>query len=301
MSERPPFASGRVLFKARLRSVFSAVCALSGMAFVWHRLFAKRGVRILAYHGVETPPTNPFAVAVENFEAQIAHISKRYDVMDLAAFLGWQAGVYQSDKEKIVLTFDDGFKNNLKYAAPILERYAVPATFFIIGSKLEGEDGRFMTTKEAAALLDRGSFRIGSHTLNHLSVTRITDTERERELGGSRAVLEEKLGGEIDLFCYPYGTFNDFDKHSVGCLKRYGYKLACTSVNGINFKGTDPFRLRRTKVEWSDDVRTFRRLLGGAMDGWILVDFFFRFLQRPRAVRFNEAGNTVSGVGGGKR
>ena len=288
MKSAQTFVSRRVRIKSWLRSTFAALSTVSGVAFLWRNLLARHGVRILAYHGIERSPTNPFAVSVEDFERQIAYVTEHYDVIDLDTFLRWMRGEHTSRKQMVVLTFDDGFKNNLSFAAPILEKYGAPATFFLIGCKLDGGDQRFMTDREASQLLESDLFRIGSHSLNHCSVARVSDAQRNEEIGTSKSVLEAKLNSDVTFFCYPYGTFNDFDQRCAESLRQHGYSLACTSVNGTNFKGTDLFKLRRTKVEWSDDEKTFARLLDGAMDGWILVDYFLRFLQRPRAVEFNQ-------------
>ena len=284
--------------KARLRTVFAALATLTGAALLWRLLIARRGVRILAYHGIETQPSSPFSVSVADFERQLACLAMHYNIVDLLTVLKWQRGEYTSDKPMVVLTFDDGFRNNLELAAPILRRHGVPATFFVITGKLDGNDQRFMTAADARSLAANELFGIGSHTVNHQSVAQINDEDRMEEIGHSKSQLEFELGYSVECFCYPYGTFNDFDDSSVAALRLSGYSLATTSVNGINLRGTDPFRLRRTKVEWSDDIRTFRRIVNGALDGWFFVDYFLRFLQRPRAVKFcnaNEAGTERQG------
>lgn len=286
MTATPPFLTPRARWKARLRTGFAAIASLSGVAFAWHSLIAGRGVRILVYHGVQPQPASPFDVALEAFEAQAAYLADNCEVIDIAQLDDWRRGTLRSKRPLVVLTFDDGFHNNLEYAAPVLKRYGLPATFFVVAGKLAGDDARFMNAAQLRELAQDPLFRIGSHTLSHRSVARLGDSECDDEIGGSKTRLEKELGEPVDLFCYPYGTFNDFNAASIAQLKRYGFGLACTSVNGTNLPGTDPYRLRRTKVEWSDDLTTFRRLLAGAMDGWFFVDFFLRFLQRPRAVQF---------------
>src|SRR6187455_154771 len=146
MTERPAFAGSRVRIKALIRSAFAAVFAMTGLAWLWDSMFARRGLRILAYHGVETPVSNPFCVSVERFEEQMTYVSRHFDVMDLDTLLKWLDGSYDSKKRKLLLTFDDGFKNNFSQAAPILKKYRLSATFFIIASKLDGGDDRFMMT-----------------------------------------------------------------------------------------------------------------------------------------------------------
>lgn len=294
--------SRRVRLKSWLRTTFATLSTVTGVAAFWRVLFARRGVRILAYHGVEPEPTSPLSVSVDNFERQVAFLTQHYDVIDFPTFAKWQRGDYASAKPKLLLTFDDGFANNLTYAAPILMKYSAPATFFIIGSKLDDADARYMKVPDVKELLASGQFSVGSHSLTHLSMARISGDQLEQELGGSGPLLERSLDIKVDCFCYPYGTFNDFDRNTRSALQRHGYTAACTSINGINLKGTDPLSLRRTKVEASDDMRTFRRLLNGAMDGWFLVDYFLRFLQSPDAVQGGGSGGAPSGVTpGGQR
>jgi peptidoglycan/xylan/chitin deacetylase (PgdA/CDA1 family) len=84
-------------------------------------------------------------------------------------------------KRKLVLTFDDGFKNNFGQAAPILKKYGLPATFFVIASKLDGGDDRFMLTSDAVRLLECDLFGIGSHSLNHRSMAQISEDDRTEE------------------------------------------------------------------------------------------------------------------------
>ena len=292
--------SRRVRLKSWLRSTFAVLSTISGAAFVWRLLFARRGVRVLAYHGVEPAQSSPLSVSVENFEDQVAYLSQHYDIIDFATFAKWRRGDHASPKPKVLLTFDDGFKNNLTFAVPILRKYRAPATFFIIGSKLDGSDERYMSVADISGLLQSDLFRVGSHSLNHLSMAQIPDDAKDREIGASKPLLEDKLDIDVDCFCYPFGTFNDFDQRSVDVLRKHGYAIACTSVNGINFRGTDPFRLRRTKVEWSDDATTFARLLKGGLDGWFFVDYFLRFLQRPDAVKVvgSDGANSDAPAGG---
>ena len=146
---------------------------------------------------------------------------------------------------------------------------------------------RFIKAGDLRKLVATNLITVGSHSLSHVSMAQVDTDSQRREAVGSRDILERNLETPVEFFCFPYGTFNDFDDKSIAELKKAGYRLACTSINGVNFRNTDVFRLRRTKIEWSDDIVTFSRILKGALDGWFLVDFFLRFLQTPRAVRFD--------------
>lgn len=273
--------------KRFLRRVVAAACHYSGVSLAWHTLFARRGFRVLAYHGVETTPSSSFSVSVENFSRQMEHLHTHYNVISLDEMQRYLSSVEKVHDNTIVLTFDDGYKNFRENALPILKRLNLPATCFIIASKLNGEDGRFMNREDLSEPLTTGLISVGSHSLTHKSVARIDGNIRDQEIRGSKELLQDRLLREITFFCYPYGTFRDFNRESIEVLQGSGYRLACTSINGVNFKGTDPFRLRRTKIEWGDDLVTFSRILKGGLDIWFLVDYLFRVLQRPQVTKFD--------------
>ena len=277
----------RIQFKAFVRKNFAVVTYYSGLAAIWNAFSSRPAVRILTYHGVKTPPGSPFDVAVEDFEDQVVYLKKNFNVITLNDYLEWANGRRELPEKSVVLTFDDGFKNLVENAVPILTRHEVPATFFIVGNKLAADDSRYMNRKDVADTSKNPLIEIGSHSQNHRSLAQIPEADAEMEAVTSKEKLEACVAHDVDLFAYPYGTFNDFDDRTCVTLEGAGYELGCTSVNGINVKSTNPYKLRRSKVEWSDDMGTFSRLLKGALDPWFLVDYFLRFLQRPRAVKHN--------------
>ena len=95
---------------------------------------------IIMYHGVTSISENKFNgrhTFIDDFEKQIQYLSKNTNLVSLKDFFN------SKDKSfKIAITFDDGFKNNFTYAAPILKRYNVPASMFITG--LVNEDHPFI-------------------------------------------------------------------------------------------------------------------------------------------------------------
>ena len=187
----------------------------------------------------------------------------------------------------MLITFDDGYKNFFERALPVLEELGLPATCFIIASKVDGpNDPEFMSVEDLHFLLRGGLIEIGSHSLTHRSIAKSPYAERVRELSVSKEILGRELSYEVRYFCYPYGTFSDVDRSCANLVRDSGYALGFSSINGINLIGCDRFIIKRTKIEWGDDMVTFKRILQGGIDPWFLVDFLFRKLQKPRSVRF---------------
>lgn len=282
MSADLPSPTPRMRLKRLLRRLVCRATAYSGVSTVWYHALAKRGVRILAYHGVETPPRSALSVSVESFREQMRFLKENHAVISIDRFAEQTAGGGPFPAGSVLLTFDDGYGDFYANAFPVLQELQLPATCFVIASQIDGGNRRFMGADELKAMLDSGLITVGSHSFYHRSVSRLGDAEAITEIAESKAYLERALGTEIRHFCYPFGTYNDVGGGSGRILREAGYVTACTSINGINVEGTRPLRLRRTKVEWGDDIKTFKRMMRGGLDIWVLVDFFLRFLQGPR-------------------
>ena len=83
---------------------------------------------------------------------------------------------------------------------------------------------------------------IGSHTLTHPWLTRLSASEAREEITASRKQLEDRFSVPIDHFCYPYGNWNESVRDLVEAA---GYKTACTTQPGVNTPADSPFALKR--------------------------------------------------------
>jgi peptidoglycan/xylan/chitin deacetylase (PgdA/CDA1 family) len=163
-------------------------------------------------------------------------------------------------KGLVGLTFDDGFEDFLETALPVLERFGFSATLFVLGGmprennwehhhkpkpqmKLLGIEG----IREVAA---RG-IEVGSHGMNHLSLSGLKPRLLQEEVSESRRVLGEVLGEAIDGFCYPYGNI---DRAAVQVVRRTRYAYACTVAERVE---RNVYDLPRIPVSERDDLRRF--------------------------------------------
>jgi peptidoglycan/xylan/chitin deacetylase (PgdA/CDA1 family) len=131
------------LKKHILRNVVAPAIQSTG----WFRMQAAKSNLhnlILNYHGVlDREPVrlnNRHATSVQ-FEQDLKYLRKHYEIVPLRAMYGQAAGSSEGKgKPKVAVTFDDGYLNNLKFALPILEKYQVPATFYIVSGALDNPD-----------------------------------------------------------------------------------------------------------------------------------------------------------------
>jgi len=284
--QQPGLPTRRMRVKKLARKFVSILTCYSGLMILWHWLFGRRGVRVLTYHGIEPIATNSYAVSVDNFRKQMEYLRRHCNVVSLTKLEEYLTKKVSLPSNTVLLAFDDGFKDFYQNAYPILQEHQLPAVCFVITAKVGGQDEIRMNWDEVNELAHSGLVTIGSHTVSHHSLARLDEVALRQEIKGSKSDIECKLNLEIKSFSYPYGTPRDFDDRCVAKLAESGYTLSFTSVNGVNWKDTNPFKLRRTKIEWGDDLPTFRKILRGSLDIWIIIDHCLGFIQNKKEVDF---------------
>ncbi len=242
----------------------------------------QQGPIMLMYHSVERDVGAvkwPWSISIKLFK----------DHLDLLCDHGWKARtmaeIVQTPIEclapkTIVITFDDGFENNLQAVDALIER-GMLATWFIV----TGAIGQVPHWKDSGRpedrILDASSLRnmrdagmeIGSHSVNHRKLPSLTDPELTLELAQSKNTLEDILGSPVKSFAYPYGIW---DERSETAVSRSGYRFACTTQTGAALKDNHPLRLRRLAIFNHDSAAALaRKLTLIANDGGLAKMIFY--------------------------
>ncbi|MGB7240683.1 MAG: polysaccharide deacetylase family protein [Sulfitobacter sp.] len=244
-----------------------------------------KGVRVLFYHRVNTYDfktlgmvSRELSVSQSRFRKQMAHLSRKgFKTISLAECRAMLSGEMPFDASAILLTFDDGYADNLTDAAPILAEFGFTATVFPV-LDLIGKDnqcwpmsdvkglGQFMTKPQLQAWLDAGH-EIGSHTITHPVLTHLDDAELAHELRGSRKGLQQGFGQGCISVAYPGG---DVDARVLRAAREAGYDMGFTTRSGTNVVGADTIMLNRTEVSATDSALIFALKLHGVFD-WLGV------------------------------
>ena len=240
---------------------------------------AERMLRVLMYHKVNDLWPNPTTVPTGVFAEQMTLLGELgYVPVSLDAVLAHYLRGDALPPRAVLLTFDDGYRDNLENALPILRRHAYPAVLFVpIGFlddarplpheeslRLLGIRNETVDWEELAAL-EAGGVRIESHGIGHRPLSELEPAEATREIALSKLRLEERLGREVEAFAFVKGSLADYRPEHASLVQQAGYKIAFTSVSGANAPSTDRFRLRRYNVE-PYPARTFELVLAGACD-----------------------------------
>ena len=146
-------------------------------------------MRILAYHGIDSYPTNSYTVKLDNFEDQMKYLEENYHVISLLDYLKILENNVIYLPNTVVVTFDDGFKNFYNLAYPILKKYQIPATCFVITSKTDLNIADFMCWSDLREIMAEGLVNIGSHTVSHRPLSKLTDEELTQEIFESKDII----------------------------------------------------------------------------------------------------------------
>lgn len=237
-----------------------------------------RALTILEYHSIDPVP-HRFAITPDTFERQLDLIQSRYEIVrlrDVPALL--RAG---DAKRRVVLTFDDAYVDFARHALPRLAERSIPATVFVPTAFIGGVnawdqhiDGvplrHIMTGQELRAIQATGLVDLGSHTIDHVRMSRIEEGEMRRQAQGSRATLEHLLQVPVRSFAYPYGMLDDCSPTAERVLAEAGYDVAVVSHWGTVNSAANLLSLRRIALAERDDDETITAKIEGAYD-WIAI------------------------------
>ena len=238
-----------------------------------------RSLRVLMYHKVNDLPNNRMSMPVSLFDDQMAELDELgYTVVDLDAVLAHYVGRQPLPEGAVLITFDDGYRDNLENAAPVLEKHGYPAVQFVpiayVGDsqplpheKHLSAHGVFNPTVDWDEIreLESHGVRIESHGISHRPLAELEIDEAAREIAISKLKLEERLGRPVRAFSYVKGSEADYKPVHPSLVRQAGYDLAFTAVSGANSPSSDPLQLRRYNVE-PYSHRTFELVLAGACD-----------------------------------
>lgn len=201
--------------------------------------------RILLYHRVADIHNDPYSlcVSIENFRQQVKFFKENFRIVPLVKLAqDIRAGKVQ--RNTIVITFDDGYADNLHNALPILEEFKVPATIFMTVGYINqnkhfywdentppDDRGRPMTLEETKQLSNSHLIEIGGHTMSHPKLSKLPEKEQLMEIANGKKRLEEFLNVPLLSFAYPFGGKDSFDEKTIELVKKAGFNYACSNIH----------------------------------------------------------------------
>ena len=268
--------SALLIGSAGLLALAAVGAAVSHRYPWWRPTVDHRRPRILMYHMIRAPAAgarfNKLRVSPAAFERQLAWLAQDGWTFAFLSELAWERGPCAA--KTVVLTFDDGYRDNYSAADPLLRKYGAKATLFLVADRFDRDWSKTkkahhdsgelaaepkLANTDVRAMLASGRWELGAHTLTHPVLPRLTPAEREQEVAGGKTALEDEFGVPVRSFAYPFGIFGDAD---VAAARAAGYRFAVTTQGGVSAPGVDdPLRLKRLKVSGKQGLFAFRQRL----------------------------------------
>ncbi len=215
------------------------------------RLCRTRSV-ILGYHGVARSPLREdlsmLQVRPERFRAQLeVLLSAGFEFMTVAQLTRLADGG-EPPPGYAAISFDDGMRNNLTTALPIMSEYGIPGTVYMTIGFIGGRspwvgaqaDNRMMDEAELRAVVTAG-WEVGAHTMTHADLSKLSYEECRSEIHESKVRLEEMLATPIETFAYPFGR-----RSTVAVQAARDSELRAALSTGLG--SWDPFELKRAMI-----------------------------------------------------
>jgi peptidoglycan/xylan/chitin deacetylase (PgdA/CDA1 family) len=222
------------------------------------------------YHRVDAMP--PYAPHPTNFvsptlfKEQIeALLSWGYSPVTFKTWMTWRTHRGHIPKRPFIVTFDDGYADFADNAWPVLKSVKVPATVFLVASKIGGVNDwgseaprtQLLDEVQIRTLQDEG-VEFGGHGYAHVPLAAVSPNQARTDIEHCRAALVGTLGKAPEVFAYPYSNQNLRVRRLV---REAGFSCAVRGKGRINARWVDPFGLRRILMHDGITVPVLRRML----------------------------------------
>lgn len=224
-----------------------AEAAISNPAPLFRALSFSEKIPILMYHYIETAPASSTLKGLylnpNIFEGQLKEIEKeKYNSVFVSEVARSLSSKKNLPANSLALTFDDGYEDFYTTAWPLLKKYKIKATVYIIINALDKPG--YLTRAQLEEISASEFVEIGSHTFNHPDLKTLNGKKADYEITKSRKALEALTNKPVLSFCYPYGRYNNYD---LRLASRAGYLTALTTAAGTSHRPSELMFLTRLR------------------------------------------------------
>lgn len=255
-------------YQSRYLKIIIFLTALSGLFCAFSRNALAANIPVLMYHYIEAPratTTLPGLYLEPNiFDNQLQEIKKNeYNVVFISEVADSLRQSRPLPKCSLALTFDDGYEDFYTKAFPLLKKYGLKGTLYVIINRLDTPG--YVTRAQVKEMAESGLVEIGSHTFNHPDLRSKKMKDAIFEIRDSRVELEKISGYPVRTFAYPYGYFNA-DALSIAATS--GYWGAVSVKPGVSQSADNLWQVKRLRPG---------RLSGQAFANWLRESFRLKY------------------------
>ena len=217
-----------------------------------------RYANIICFHRVNDYDNSHLSASTRLFDEIIREVSNQYYPVPLQVLIDKLNNNKPIRPKTMAITFDDGYRDNLLYAAPILRKYNVPATFFITSGYIatnrvfpwdeSNKVSHPLMTWDEVRELNKMGFEIGSHTVTHVNLGKVSVDVARQEIFQSKEQIEDEISQQANSFAVPFGRKDCITPESRKMIKEAGFQCCCMLFGGKVTQKSDLFNLPRVPV-----------------------------------------------------
>lgn len=242
-----------------LKSIASKVQRLYESAFFLKNY--SRWIPVLMYHKIpdhEIESQHKIYVTKQNFEKHLQFFKSRgFETLtfsDLKKFRTGELSFKEFPKKPLILTFDDGYTDNLQNASPLMKKYGFKAQLFLLANQGINQNSWDVNSTEPAHEIVSGKdrqkwlesqFEIGSHGFSHEKITQLSNQDAIKELSESKKSLEQEFNKPVNVYAFTYGIT---DNNSAQLAQSTGYEYAVNTDTGGLLLEEEPYSIFRVNV-----------------------------------------------------
>ncbi len=206
-------------------------------------------VPVLMYHHIqpnaEARKKGQTSLSVDNgmFDNQMAYLkSHGYTTISAKQLVDSLRTHVGLPSKSIVLTFDDGYKDNYTYALPIFRKYGITANLMLATGLMEGAD--YLSWNQINEMKNNGVY-LTDHTWSHYGVGNGSKEKIKFEIETAKKQIEDHTGQQVTIFTYPYGSYGAV---STTILQQDGFLGAFSSIPGFTQCDSFILTLHRNRI-----------------------------------------------------
>ncbi len=248
-----------------------ALLTLFFISSVWGASAAAK-IPVLCYHRFGPEVADSMTIKTSAFAEQLAWLKKSgYTVIPLDTAMRYVKGERVAlPKNPVVITVDDGHKSVYSDMAPLVKKYKVPVTLFVYPSAISNA-AYAMSWEQLRELESTKFFRVESHTYWHPNFNhekkKLSPAEYDKfvdkQLGGAKKKLEERMGHEVKYLAWVFGIYDDELERKAS---QAGYAAALTIDRAHTAAGKKMTSQPRYMIVSKHDIKAFERMVNGTED-----------------------------------
>lgn len=230
-----------------------------------------KDVPVIMYHYIRDSVNNSLVVTPQKFDKQMKYLfDNGYTTLTMDELYSFNGDNMPIPKKSVVITFDDGYRDNYENAYPILKKYHFNATIFVITDSIDN-DNNMLTSKQLIEMSENG-IDIESHTTHHKDLKRLSYDEQLTTMINSKKVIEGILKKPVKYLAYPNGSYNE---DSIKACKKAGYIMGVRTHEKWSNKRNGIFSLNRIYVNGNNNMSSFTRRINDSnyhFMGWRIFE-----------------------------